>query len=132
MNSKATPTTHRIRAVQIVVKDVAHGVWKSNEAADAQVGIELLMDMFVWTLAFHDVRLPTSQGGPLSLNPLVLGCGNRAAGSFNLSHTALHVFMVNDLTFSKKIQLTARSIGVEETEVDAWAKSPRTDVRGMP
>lgn len=41
----------------------------------------------------------------------------------NLSRATLYVLMAKDPTFPKKIQLTARSIGFLETEVDAWIQS---------
>jgi len=47
----------------------------------------------------------------------------------NLSRATLYVLMAKDPTFPKKIQLTARSIGFLETEVDAWIQS-RAQLRG--
>ena len=41
----------------------------------------------------------------------------------NLSRATLYVLMAKDPTFPKKIQLTARSIGFLETEVDAWIQA---------
>jgi predicted DNA-binding transcriptional regulator AlpA len=47
----------------------------------------------------------------------------------NLSRATLYVLMANDPTFPKKIQLTARSIGFLESEVDGWIQS-RAQLRG--
>jgi prophage regulatory protein len=38
----------------------------------------------------------------------------------SLSRATLYVLMSSDPTFPKKIQLTARSVGFLESEVDAW------------
>ena len=47
----------------------------------------------------------------------------------NLSRATLYVLMAKDPTFPRKIQLTARSIGFLESEVDAWIHS-RAQLRG--
>ncbi|WP_254226508.1 helix-turn-helix transcriptional regulator [Burkholderia glumae] len=47
----------------------------------------------------------------------------------HLSRATLYVLMAKDPTFPKKIQLTARSIGFLESEVDAWIHS-RAQMRG--
>lgn len=40
-----------------------------------------------------------------------------------LSRATLYALMANDPTFVRKIQLTARTIGFLETEVDAWIEA---------
>ncbi|HDR9105116.1 helix-turn-helix transcriptional regulator [Burkholderia semiarida] len=46
----------------------------------------------------------------------------------NLSRATLYALMSNDLTFPRKIKLTARSVGFLESEVDAWIAA-RADSR---
>lgn len=47
----------------------------------------------------------------------------------SLSRATLYVLMASDPTFPKKIQLTARSIGFLESEVDEWINA-RAQLRG--
>ncbi|MGU7881803.1 helix-turn-helix transcriptional regulator [Burkholderia sp. AW50-3] len=46
----------------------------------------------------------------------------------SLSRATLYVLMSTDPSFPKKIQLTARSVGFLESEVDAWIAS-RVELR---
>lgn len=93
MNFEATPPPYPFGAFYLIVKDAAEEVWKNTQAPDALIGMEFLTDMAVPVQGLYDVRLPTGQVRPLSLNSLVVAeSGERKTGVHNLVAEPLYAF----------------------------------------
>lgn len=95
MNFEVNPPPYPFGAFYLVIKDAAEEVWGNTQAPDALVGMEFLTDMSVSAQGLYDVRLPTGQVRPLSLNSLVVAeSGERKTGVHNLVAQPLYAFDV--------------------------------------
>lgn len=88
-----SPPPYPIAAFHLIIKDAIDEVWKNTQAPDALIAMEFLTDMAVAVQGIYDVRLPTGQLRPLSLNSLVVAeSGERKTGVHNLVAKPLYEF----------------------------------------
>lgn len=98
MSFDVTPPPYPFGAFHLVIKDAAEEVWRNTQAPDALIGMEFMTVMSVSAQGFYDVRLPTGQVRPLSLNSLVVAeSGERKTGVHNLVAEPIYAFDVGRL-----------------------------------
>ncbi|GMG91647.1 hypothetical protein Cmtc_28670 [Cupriavidus sp. TKC] len=82
-----------LHAFHVVIKEAVEEVIRHVQAPDALVAMEFLTNMSVSAQGLYDVRLPTGQIRPLSLNLLtVADSGERKTGVHNLVAEPLYEF----------------------------------------
>ncbi|MCO5399754.1 YfjI family protein [Ralstonia soli] len=82
-----------LNAFHLVIKEAAEEVVRHVQAPDALVGMEFLTNMSASAQGLYDVRLPTGQIRPLSLNLLtVADSGERKTGVHDLVAAPLYEF----------------------------------------
>lgn len=93
MNFEINPPPYPLAAFYLVIKNAAEEVRGRTQAPDALVGMEMLAAMAVCAQGLFDVRLPSGQVRPLSLNLLaVADSGERKTGVHNLVAEPLYAF----------------------------------------
>ncbi|MBP0635904.1 DUF3987 domain-containing protein [Cupriavidus sp. AcVe19-6a] len=93
MTPVTTPPPYPLGAFHLVIKEAAEEVVRYVQAPDALVGMEFLTNMSASAQGLYDVRLPTGQIRPLSLNLLVVAdSGERKTGVHNLVAAPLYEF----------------------------------------
>lgn len=111
MNFEVTPPPYPFGAFHLIVKNAMEEVLKNTQAPDALIAMEFLTDMSVSTQGLYDVRLPTGQVRPLSLNSLVVAeSGERKTGVHNLVAEPLYAF---DLRRMKKYEIDLQQYELE-------------------
>lgn len=95
MSFEMMPPPYPFSAFYLVIKDAAEEVWRNTQAPGALIGMELLTAMSVSAQGLYDVRLPTGQVRPLSLNSLVVAdSGERKTGVHTVVAAPLYAFDV--------------------------------------
>lgn len=98
MSFEMVPPPYPFSEFHLVIRDAAEEVWRNTQAPDALIGMELLADMAVSAQGLYDVRLPTGQLRPLSLNCLVVAdSGERKTGVHSLVAEPLYAFDVEQM-----------------------------------
>jgi len=93
MNLIFTPPPYPLTAFHLVIKEAAEEVWRNVQAPDALIGMAFLTNMSASAQGLYDVRLPTGQVRPLSLNELVVAdSGERKTGVHDLVGGPLYAF----------------------------------------
>ncbi|QBY54466.1 YfjI family protein [Cupriavidus oxalaticus] len=93
MNSLITPPPYPLSSLHLVIREAVEEVMRHVQAPDALVAMEFLTSMSVSAQGLYDVRLPTGQIRPLSLNLLVVAdSGERKTGVHNLVAAPLYEF----------------------------------------
>ncbi|MFM0488284.1 YfjI family protein [Paraburkholderia graminis] len=93
MSTLIAPSPYPLSKFHLVIKDAAEEVVRHVQAPDALVGMEFLTNMSASAQGLYDVRLPTGQKRPLSLNLLVIAeSGERKTAVHNLVAKPLYVF----------------------------------------
>jgi hypothetical protein len=93
MSFDIPPPPYPFSAFYLVIKNAAEEVWRNTQGPDAMIGMEFLTVMSVSAQGLYDVRLPTDQVRPLSLNSLVVAeSGERKTGVHNLVAEPIFAF----------------------------------------
>ena len=88
-----SPRRYPIDAFYLIIRDAINEVWTNTQAPDALIAMEFLTDMAVSAQGIYEVRLPTGQVRPLSLNLLVVAeSGERKTRVHNLVAKPLYEF----------------------------------------
>lgn len=93
MNQTSAPQPYPFDAFHLVIKAAAEEVWRNIQAPDALIGMEFLTNMSAAAQGLYDVRLPTGQTRPLSLNLMNLAdSGERKSGVHSCVGEPLYAF----------------------------------------
>jgi len=99
----------------LVVKEAAEEVVRHVQAPDALVGMEFLTNMSAAAQGLYDVRLPTGQIRPLSLNLITIAdSGERKTGVHNLVAEPLYEFD------RKRIQKYEADLAQYQIDMRVW------------
>lgn len=93
MNPVNTPRPYPLDAFHLIVKNAAEEVIRQVQAPDALVGMSFLTSMSASAQGLFDVRLPTGQVRPVSLNLLTVAeSGERKTAVDNLVSAPIYSF----------------------------------------